>query len=349
MWKALRPSTARALIALAGLASLLVSPASGGAAAGSGPSLRADQLRQHVRALADRSQAALAEASSLEARIAEAEARLSLLRQRAHSLETHQEQTRRQLRIARRALAIAQRGQAERVRELYERGEPDPIAVLLGAVTLNDALTGLEHLSRVALLDRRVAAQASGARDSLGSLMQTLAARQERLESLTREGETAAATLAGARAERLALAARLGAERRSTSLRISALEDRLPALGGSAPVVEEVEEPKAEPAPETPVTAPYREAQPGSVMAVTAVGYALRGTTATGMRTGWGVVAVDPSVIPLGTRMTIPGYGEGVAADTGSAIVGAMIDLWFPTTAQALAWGRRTVRIVLHR
>jgi 3D (Asp-Asp-Asp) domain-containing protein len=57
------------------------------------------------------------------------------------------------------------------------------------------------------------------------------------------------------------------------------------------------------------------------------------------------VVAVDPSVIPLGTRLTIPGYGSGVAADTGGAIQGATIDLWFPTVAQARAWGRRTVTI----
>jgi 3D (Asp-Asp-Asp) domain-containing protein len=46
--------------------------------------------------------------------------------------------------------------------------------------------------------------------------------------------------------------------------------------------------------------------------------------------------------------MTIPGYGEGVAADTGGAVRGRVIDLWFPTTAQALAWGRRTVTITLH-
>ena len=69
------------------------------------------------------------------------------------------------------------------------------------------------------------------------------------------------------------------------------------------------------------------------------------GTTATGLPVGWGVVAVDPSVIPLGTHMTIPGYGEAVAADTGGAIVGATIDLWFPSVAQANAWGRRTVTI----
>jgi 3D (Asp-Asp-Asp) domain-containing protein len=73
----------------------------------------------------------------------------------------------------------------------------------------------------------------------------------------------------------------------------------------------------------------------------------MSGHTATGVPTGWGVVAVDPSVIPLGTHMTIPGYGSGVAADTGSAIRGATIDLWFPTVAQAEAWGRRTVTISL--
>ena len=46
--------------------------------------------------------------------------------------------------------------------------------------------------------------------------------------------------------------------------------------------------------------------------------------------------------------MSIPGYGEGVAADTGSAVQGASIDLWFPTLAEAMAWGRRTVTITLH-
>ena len=60
------------------------------------------------------------------------------------------------------------------------------------------------------------------------------------------------------------------------------------------------------------------------------------------------MVAVDPSVIPLGTRMTVPGYGEGVAADTGGAVKGLIIDLWFPTREQALAWGVRTVTITLH-
>ncbi len=82
-------------------------------------------------------------------------------------------------------------------------------------------------------------------------------------------------------------------------------------------------------------------------MTVDAVGYSLPGHTASGLPVGHGIVAVDPSVIPLGTRMVVPGYGEAVAADTGSAVRGALIDLWFPTVAAARAWGRRTVVITL--
>jgi 3D (Asp-Asp-Asp) domain-containing protein len=58
-----------------------------------------------------------------------------------------------------------------------------------------------------------------------------------------------------------------------------------------------------------------------------------------------GTVAVDPRVIPLGTRLYVPGYGEARAEDTGGAIQGYRIDLFFPTREEALAWGRRTVEV----
>ncbi|HXF50840.1 MAG TPA: 3D domain-containing protein, partial [Dehalococcoidia bacterium] len=56
----------------------------------------------------------------------------------------------------------------------------------------------------------------------------------------------------------------------------------------------------------------------------------LYGITATGVRVTYGVIAVDPNVIPLGTKMYVPGYGYGVAADTGGAVVGHVIDLGYP-------------------
>ena len=82
-------------------------------------------------------------------------------------------------------------------------------------------------------------------------------------------------------------------------------------------------------------------------MTVASTGYCLTGTTATGVPVSYGVVAVDPSVIPLGTKMYVPGYGNGVAADTGSAVKGKMIHVWFPTCAQAEAWGLKTVTITI--
>lgn len=62
------------------------------------------------------------------------------------------------------------------------------------------------------------------------------------------------------------------------------------------------------------------------------------GVTATGVPLTKGIVAVDPSVIPLGTHMYIPGYGFGVAADTGGAIVGTIIDLGYPDSVVG-DWG----------
>ncbi len=85
--------------------------------------------------------------------------------------------------------------------------------------------------------------------------------------------------------------------------------------------------------------------RPGSQMTVLATAYSLTGTTAVGVQTQPGIIAVDPNVIPLGTKMSVPGYGDGVAADTGSGVKGAIIDVWLPTLAEARAWGRRTVTI----
>lgn len=69
--------------------------------------------------------------------------------------------------------------------------------------------------------------------------------------------------------------------------------------------------------------------------------------TATGTLVRRGVIAVDPSVIPLGTRVFIPGYGEAVAEDIGSGIHGQRIDVAFDTHAEALMFGRQDLEIFI--
>ena len=69
------------------------------------------------------------------------------------------------------------------------------------------------------------------------------------------------------------------------------------------------------------------------------------GITAIGVPATYGVVAVDPRVIPLGSRLYIPGYGEALAADTGGAINGYKIDLCMDSYSQAMQFGRRSVTV----
>ena len=71
------------------------------------------------------------------------------------------------------------------------------------------------------------------------------------------------------------------------------------------------------------------------------------GITAIGLRARKGIVAVDPKVIPLGTRLYIPGYGEALAADTGGWIKGSRIDLCFEDLQECYYYGRRKIKIYL--
>ena len=82
----------------------------------------------------------------------------------------------------------------------------------------------------------------------------------------------------------------------------------------------------------------------GTTLSVASTAYSLPGHTASGLPVGQGICATDPRVIPLGTRFDVPGYGSCVAADTGSSVIGATIDIWMPG-AQADVYGTQTITI----
>ena len=77
--------------------------------------------------------------------------------------------------------------------------------------------------------------------------------------------------------------------------------------------------------------------------------YCLRGTTATGLTTHKGIIATDPSVFPMGTRMYVPGYGYGKAEDTGGKIIGHHIDVWMPSCYAAFHATRYNLRITVFK
>jgi 3D (Asp-Asp-Asp) domain-containing protein len=81
-----------------------------------------------------------------------------------------------------------------------------------------------------------------------------------------------------------------------------------------------------------------------------ATAYSLRGRTASGKSVARGVIAADPRVLPIGTRVRVEAgawSGEYVVADTGGAVRGRRIDIWTPTSGEAMRFGRRAVRLTV--
>ena len=60
-----------------------------------------------------------------------------------------------------------------------------------------------------------------------------------------------------------------------------------------------------------------------------------------------GTIAVDPTLIPMGTKLYVEGYGYGVAEDIGGSIKGNRIDIFLDTYNEAIKWGRRNVKLYI--
>jgi 3D (Asp-Asp-Asp) domain-containing protein len=108
---------------------------------------------------------------------------------------------------------------------------------------------------------------------------------------------------------------------------------------------------EAKPASE-PAPVPAKPAETIVIAAekYTATAYSLRGRTASGKLVTRGIIAADPRVLPIGTRVRVdagPWSGEYVVADTGGAVRGRHIDIWTPTAGEALRFGRRLVKLTI--
>jgi 3D (Asp-Asp-Asp) domain-containing protein len=81
-----------------------------------------------------------------------------------------------------------------------------------------------------------------------------------------------------------------------------------------------------------------------------ATAYSLRGRTASGRPVAKGLIAADPRHLPLGSRVRLDAgtySGEYLVADTGSMVRGRRIDIWTPTSREAMRFGRRTVKLTV--
>jgi len=85
-------------------------------------------------------------------------------------------------------------------------------------------------------------------------------------------------------------------------------------------------------------------------VAYVATAYSLRGRTASGLFVSKGLIAADPRILPLGSRVKLeagPYSGEYLVADTGGAVRGRRIDIWTPTSREAMRFGRRVIKLTV--
>lgn len=112
--------------------------------------------------------------------------------------------------------------------------------------------------------------------------------------------------------------------------------------GAAAPEASKAAVDKAEPEAETEASIP--------AVTFTATAYSLPGRTASGAGVRRGIIAADRRVLPIGTRVKVEAgsyTGEYLVADTGGAVRGRKIDIWMPSTGEAMRFGRRNVKLTV--
>ncbi|MGH2936461.1 MAG: hypothetical protein ACRDL2_18375, partial [Gaiellaceae bacterium] len=208
---------------LAGLSAVLVLAAAS-TTAGANPGSRARDLRQQASAIDARVHGAVLDLYALDSRLNAAHARLAGLLGRAGQLRHEQQMIAQEITSTQHTLLVSQQQLGANLRALYEVGDPDPIAVILGAQSFNDAVSTLDGLKHVADQSRQFIQVSARAEERLVTLRARLAARRARIAAATRSAEQTTAQLAAARADRLSFISGLRAQQALKAQQITALE-----------------------------------------------------------------------------------------------------------------------------
>lgn len=236
-------------------------------------------------------------------------------------------------------MTIQREALAKRLCTTYKSDDVGYLEVILGSDNFSEFLDRVDLMSMIADEDKQLINSINDVRQSEEEKLTTLSQKQEELDSLIVELGDARTNLVDAQADRQATVAEIETQMQSNQEQLTQLQAEAAAIETRMDELQTAAEDTG--SDDTPPPAG------GTSMTMTATAYCMAGTTATGMPVGRGVIAVDPSVIPLGTSVYVSGYGDAIAADIGGAITGNTIDVWLPC-GEAYAWGTRTVEVTVY-
>jgi peptidoglycan hydrolase CwlO-like protein len=259
-------------------------------------------LRGQASVLDTRAHHALLDLYALDTRLQNTRTQLASLQAQSAQLRAQQALLSQQLSATQRTLQSSRKRLGENLRTLYEQGDStDALAVVLGAKSLDEAVTTIDDLTRVADQSRQVVAATSAAQIRLDRLRSSIGVRRARLKAAVSAALQTASDLASAQSERRAFLTRLRTQQALKTQQIAALQAAVQrvevksqqlqsaAVASSATPTTPTD---TTPAPTTPAAPTAAPASGGRTITVSSTGYSLPGHTATGMPVGWGVVGV---------------------------------------------------------
>jgi len=234
----------------------------------------------------------------------------------------------------------------KRLRGTYKSNDVGYLEVVMGAGDFSDFLNRVDMINYIADEDRELIVSVQDAKKGIEDKIASLSAMQDQLAATIDELGGAQAGLRAAQSRQQSFVSSLEYEKLAADGQLSQLQAQAASIESSMNQIQQASD-SSDGGGSGYAENTTPPAGGGSSFTVESTAYCLGGTTATGMPVGRGIIAVDPRVIALGSRVHVSGYGDAIAADTGGAIQGNIIDVWLPC-GEAYAWGRRTVTITVY-
>lgn len=225
----------------------------------------------------------------------------------------------------------------KRVRSMYISGTDSYLQVLLASNNLTDLMSRFDMVTQVIKFDNQIIAKLKEKKQAIAKEKDALKLQTEKLEALKTTNESTLSKLSNEVKEQKALLSKATEK-----------EQQLLAENTSKEVAYNSTSSKGG----TLSRGMSSSVSYSRVMTMESTAYAGDGITASGAPTkrnpgGYSTIAVDPRVIPIGTTVYVEGYGYAVAEDTGGAIKGNIIDVFFHSESEASSWGRRSVKVYI--
>ncbi|MHB9922026.1 3D domain-containing protein [Clostridium botulinum] len=241
----------------------------------------------------------------------------------------------------------------KRVRAMYISGGDSYLDILLGSENLSDFMSRVDTVSKVMKFDINVVTKLKEEKEVIAKQKENLDQEKNKLSALKKNNEVALLRLnKNVEEEKRALNKVNEKESELVANEAARAEEARKAEENSKKAKEVAASDSNSSKGQTLSRGESNSTSYSKVMVMEATAYAGDGITASGNGTnrnpnGYSTIAVDPRVIPLGSRVYVEGYGYAIAHDTGGDIKGNRIDLFMNSEAECNSWGRRSVKVYI--